>query len=145
MRHKNNRITEESHGKLHEYSHQAAEKARHVGEYVKDRTSEIGHHLHERAQRSRDWFDDSLDEYPLAVGAAFFALGLVGGLALPISKSERRWLGPARDRLFNRAHAIGGELLDKGEEVAERMVDTVKGAVGTSRHPARRARSKRRS
>jgi len=129
-RHRPRRI-EESHGRVYEY--------------VRDRTSALGHQLQQRARRTRDWYDDTFDDYPLAIGAAFFTLGLIGGLAMPPSRREHRLLGPTRDRLFDTAQAVGGQLLEKSEEVAERAVESVRSAIGNSGEALGKGKGKRRS
>jgi len=131
MKHKRRRHIEESHGPVYEY--------------VRDRTSQFGHQLQQRAQRTRDWYNDTFDEYPIAIGAAFFTLGLIGGLAMPSSKPENRLLGPTRDRLFDTAQAVGGQLLEKSEEVAERAVESVRSAIGSSAEEPDEGKGKRRS
>lgn len=129
MKNTPDRFTQEAHGKVHEYGSQAAQKIRDAGEYVKQRSSELGEQIQYGAGWTRDWFNDTLDDYPLAIGAAFFTLGLIGGLAVPSTKPENRLMGPTRDRLMNQAQTVGSQLLDKGEEIAERAVESVKGAV----------------
>ena len=131
MKNKRHRRIEESHGRLYEY--------------MRDRTSDFGHQLRQSAQRTRDWYDDTFDEYPFAIGAAFFTLGLVGGLAMPSSRPEHRLLGPTRDRLIDRAQVVGGQLLERGEEVAERAVETVRSAISSSGESVSPRKGKRRS
>jgi hypothetical protein len=113
------RYTRESHASRRGYGSHAAERIRHVGEYVKDRTSEIGQQIQHGAERTKDWF----------------TLGLIGGLVIPTTKHESRILGPSRDRLINQAHAVGSEILEKGEQAAERAVESVKSAVSGSDEP----------
>ena len=127
------------HRRIEEESHQG------VYEYLRDRTSELGFQLQRRARRTRDWYDDTFEEYPFAIGAAFFTLGLIGGLAMPSSRPENRLLGPTRDRLLDKANQVGGQLLEKSEEVAERAVESVRSAISSSADEAKRGKVKRRS
>ena len=131
MKHKRRRHAEESHGRMYEY--------------VKDRTSEFGQQLQRSAGRTRDWYNDTFEEYPFAIGAAFFTLGLIGGLAIPASKPENRLLGRTRDRLLDKAQEVGGQLLEKGEEVAERAVESVRSAIADSGEDLEPVKGKRRS
>ena len=98
---------------------------------MQDMRGYVGEHLHQGTARAKDWFGQAIDEYPLAVGAAFFTLGLIGGFAIPASPPENRYLGKARDRLFNQAQEYGSELIDKGQKAAERVVQSVKESVGS--------------
>ena len=81
------------------------------------------------AQVAGDWFGQTLDEYPLAVGAAIFAIGLAGGLAVPSTRPERKFMGPTRDKLMNQAQEVGSQLIDKGQEAAQKAVGAVKEAT----------------
>ncbi|WP_068875764.1 MULTISPECIES: DUF3618 domain-containing protein [unclassified Phenylobacterium] len=91
-------------GKVGEYAHLAQDKA---GEYG-------------RAARQR--FDDTLDAEPLVIGAIGLAVGAAIGAALPSTPVERRYFGPARSKVADRAKASLGEVKD----VAQRAYGQVK-------------------
>ena len=91
-------------GKVGEYAHIAQEKA---GEYG-------------RAARQR--FDDALDSEPLVIGAIGLAVGAAIGAALPATPVERRYFGPARSKVAERAKAS----LDDVKDVAQRAYGQVK-------------------
>ena len=131
--------------KRRRHRHIDEESRRGLYEYMRDRTSDLGHRLQRRAQLTRDWYDDTFEEYPFAIGAAFFTLGLIGGLAMPPSRPENRLLGPTRDRLLDKAHEVGGQLLEKSEEVAERAVESVRSAISSSGDEGGHVKRKRRS
>jgi len=107
-----------------------------IGEYMKEKVSTLGGEASGQLQHgagvARDWFEQTLDEYPLAMGAAFFTLGLASGFALPSTRPENRLLGSARDRVLDKAQDVSSELIDRGEQVAEEAVGYVKRAVGKS-------------
>ena len=107
-------------------------KIRRARNYVSQHASDLGHRVQSGAHHARDWFDQMLDEYPLAVGAAFFTLGLMGGLVIPATRSENRYLGKYRDRLVNQAEELGSELIDKGQKVAEQAVSTIQQSMSGS-------------
>jgi len=117
--------------KIQNIGSQAMTRVHDMTDYVKDKASNLGEQVQCSARQAKDWASQTMDEYPLAVGAAFFTLGLAGGLAIPATKPENRLLGPSRDRLFNQAQEVGSELIDKGQEVAERAVGAVKQAVAS--------------
>lgn len=154
VRAKVERASKEAAGKIQEHGNQAkssishaAEKIQNIGsqamsrvhdvtDYVKDKAadlkdkaSNLGEQVQSSARQAKDWAGQTMDEYPLAVGAAFFTLGLAGGLAIPATKPENQILGPTRDRLFNQAQEVGSELIDKGQQAAKRAVGAVKEAV----------------
>lgn len=91
-------------GKAGEYAHVAQEKAE---EYS-------------RAARQR--FDDTLDSEPLVIGAIGLAVGAAIGAAMPSSQVERRYFGPARSKVADKAKAS----LDDVKDVAQRAYDQVK-------------------
>lgn len=89
-----------------------------VGEYAhlaQDRAGEYG-----RAARQR--FDDTLDSEPLVIGAIGLAVGAAIGAALPSTPAERRYFGPARSKVADRARAS----LDDVKDVAQRAYGQVK-------------------
>jgi len=113
--------------KLHDASAATSRTVRDVSTTAVEKASRFGHQVGDTAKHSAQWVDEMVHEYPLAAGAACFAIGLAGGFALPASQKENELVGPARDRMMRQARAMGTDLIQKGEEVAERAV----GAVGT--------------
>jgi hypothetical protein len=100
-------------------------KVHQMRDYMGHRASDIGHRVQSGAHQARDWFDQTVEEYPLAVGAAFFTLGLIGGFVIPATRPEHRYLGKYRDKLVNQAEEYGSDLIDKGQKVAERAVSSL--------------------
>jgi hypothetical protein len=111
---------------------QAMHRMQDMRGYVGEKASQVGHQLQYGSSRAKDWFEQTVDEYPLAVGAAFFTLGLIGGIMIPATRPENRYLGKTRDRLFNQAQEYGSELIDKGQQAAEHLVQSVRESVSTS-------------
>lgn len=91
-------------GKVGEYAHLAQDKA---GEYGRE---------------ARRRFDDTLDAEPLVIGAVGLAVGAAIGAALPSTATERRYFGPARSKVADRAKAS----LDDVKDVAQRAYGQVK-------------------
>lgn len=61
---------------------------------------------------------ETVDEYPLAVGAACLGLGLLGGLLLPRTRYEDELMGETADDMRAAARAAGEEAYEAGKEVA---------------------------
>lgn len=59
--------------------------------------------LLERTEEMGQNFDRWMRENPLTVGIAFFALGAVAGLSIPVTETEHRTLGAARQTLMDKA------------------------------------------
>lgn len=92
-------------------------------EEFRHRARERGAVLKEQArrgyERSVDSFKRTSDEYPLAVGAGFLALGVVAGMLLPSTRKEDQWVGPTRDRLVDRSREAAHEAMERGKHVAQ--------------------------
>ena len=85
--------------------------------------------LQDSASTAGDFIGSLMRDYPVAVGAGFFALGLACGLVIPRTRPEDQWLGPVRDNLVHRARRTGRELIDRGEEMAEQTLQKARAAV----------------
>jgi hypothetical protein len=99
-------------------------------ETARERATELSHQARERARyqarRAQVGFWQTMEERPLALGAAALALGVVAGLLVPSTRKEDELMGETRDRLMDRAREVGGEALEKGKQVASVAVDTLK-------------------
>ena len=97
---------------------------------ARERASELGGQARERARyqarQAQMGFWQSMEERPLAIGAAALALGVVAGLMAPSTRKENELMGESRDRLMERAREVGEEALEKGKQVASVAVDTLK-------------------
>ena len=65
-----------------------------------------------------DRFREASDEYPLAVGGAFLAAGLLAGLLLPRTEKEDEWMGKASDELKEQTRLKTERLAQRGKEAA---------------------------
>jgi ElaB/YqjD/DUF883 family membrane-anchored ribosome-binding protein len=72
-----------------------------------------------------DTYDHYINENPLAVGAAAFALGAVVGLAIPSTRYEGELMGETRDQLLKKAQDKGSMLLDKTRHMVDEAASTV--------------------
>jgi hypothetical protein len=92
--------------------HRAGEVATHVMQEAEEQGKRLG-------TRAQQTYTDN----PLAVGAAMFAVGAAVGLAVPITQKEARLVGPARDRLMDRAEEFAHGALDRVEGAAQHLAD----------------------
>ena len=65
-----------------------------------------------------------MEEYPLAVGIGFAALGALIGVLLPRTRREDELLGEQSDRLIKATKEKGEELLERGKVVAQRVAES---------------------
>lgn len=107
MHHTSEQISEQAHG--------AVERARHMKE-----------ELRSGYQMSTERFLEAADQYPLAVGAGFLALGALVGLVIPRTRREDELMGEQSDQLVQETKEKAGELLETGKVVGERVLETVK-------------------
>lgn len=106
-------------GKVHDISRKAREKAEGLKGRTKEKAGHAGERIGERAREVRGVFDDLLENNPLAVAAAAFAIGSALGLSLPETEKERELLGEA-----------GGKLMEKAAETAEKAESKVEEEKG---------------
>jgi ElaB/YqjD/DUF883 family membrane-anchored ribosome-binding protein len=85
------------------YADQAADQARHFRDVTRTRLEETTTMLMERSEELGENFDRWMQENPLTVGVAAFALGAIAGLSIPTTEAEHRTLGVARDSLMQQA------------------------------------------
>jgi len=86
---------------------------------VKDKASDLGHqaqetaaHLKTGARRARMSFWQTMEENPLAVGAAVLTLGAIAGFLLPSTRKEDSLMGDTRDQLFGTVREAGHQVVE---------------------------------
>jgi vacuolar-type H+-ATPase subunit H len=107
-------------------AHNAKEKASDVADRARYRASELRGQARHKARQARVGFWEMMESNPLAMGAATLAVGVLAGLAIPSTRKEDELLGETRDHLVEDLKSRGQEVLEKGRQVAEATVDTVK-------------------
>lgn len=112
--------------KAREWTSEARETAGRTAQRARRRSGRLASQIRNRArsgaERSREGFSEALDEYPLAVGAAFAALGVFVGLALPRTEVEDKWMGERSDEFEDEAKSKAREMVDRGRETAKAAV-----------------------
>nr|MBA3273938.1 hypothetical protein [Chthoniobacterales bacterium] len=107
-----------------------------VGDKISDATSAVGDKLSDVGSAARryttrgtrtvsrqadvlqDRFREASDEYPLAVGGAFLAAGVLAGLLLPRTQKEDEWMGETSDELKDSTREKAEDLAERGKEAA---------------------------
>jgi ElaB/YqjD/DUF883 family membrane-anchored ribosome-binding protein len=100
--------------KMSDLGHAAIEQGRSAGQSI-SRGFQSGY----RAGAER--LEAAMEEYPLAVGIGFAALGALAGVLLPRTRREDDLLGEQSDQLLDSARKKGEEVLETGEKVAQRV------------------------
>jgi hypothetical protein len=109
-----------------EAAHTAHDKVADVLDSVEERGARLRESAHVRVKNAKIGFWQTLDQQPLAVGAAAIAAGLIAGLLIPGTTREDEMLGETRDEMWQRAREKGRDVLQKGRYVAEAAVETLK-------------------
>lgn len=109
---------------------EAREKVYDISQRTKGRVEDIQGRAKEKATRARDeirgkttefrgLFNDLVENNPLAVVAAAFAIGSAIGLGLPGTRKEEELLGEAGEALREKAYEKAREAEEKVEKKAE--------------------------
>jgi len=72
-----------------------------------------------------DTYDRYLQENPLVLGAAAFAVGAVVGLAIPSTDYEGELMGETRDDLLRKAQNTGSTLIDKTKHLVDEAAQNI--------------------
>jgi hypothetical protein len=89
---------------------------------IKEKASRLGAQTREQAsaalRSSEARFSQTLEEYPLAMGVGFLALGVLAGLALPHTRIEDDALGTRSDQLKDQVKSKTQDIVGTAEKVA---------------------------
>jgi hypothetical protein len=127
--------------------HYAQSGASAVAGGVRGAASTLGDKAQGGYRHGRDFGSDFWGRHPLATSAAILTAGLAAGLLLPSTRRESRMMGPASKGMAQTIRSKGGELLERGRQLA---VSAVRGESGTAdersttpgQHGRRRSKSR---
>jgi hypothetical protein len=97
-----------------------------AGEYA----SAASEHAQRGYRASRQFVERGLQDYPLAMGAAAMALGVLSGLLLPSTATEDRLMGERADQLKDRAKEAGESVLESGKHIAAATASAAQDEAG---------------
>lgn len=107
----------------------ASETASSVASSVSARAQDVSRTVADRSRQGARRVEDTFYENPLAIGAVAVAVGVMAGLAAPVSDREVELMGDARERVGDRVRDVANEAKDKAKNVAGRVVDETKRVV----------------
>ena len=113
-------------GKMHETTDRISDQAHEAMERGKTTARKVKAELKDTYEMSTEKFSQACDEYPLAVGLSFAALGALVGLIIPRTRKEDELMGERSDHMIQEAKEKGEELLESGKVVGERVLEAVK-------------------
>jgi ElaB/YqjD/DUF883 family membrane-anchored ribosome-binding protein len=102
----------------------AGRRARQVYEEGRSTARKIGHNIESGYHSSAERLENAMEEYPLAVGIGFAALGALIGVLLPRTRREDELLGEQSDQLIKATKEKGEELLERGKVVVQRVSES---------------------
>jgi ElaB/YqjD/DUF883 family membrane-anchored ribosome-binding protein len=109
--------------KAREAAGELGEKASELGERAKERGTAVRERMRGTMLEVRQKSARTLEEEPFVVVGLGLALGALLGAGLPVTERERRTLGPARERLLERAREVARQGAERVREGAERVRD----------------------
>lgn len=119
---------------LNDAAGDAAEKVGTVAGQVQVAATNLGNQVSEQASRGAGWFNQTLQENPLAIGAMAIVFGVGLGFAVPETPYEDKLLGKTRDKLAGKAQEAAQDLTQKVTTVAQSAVQE---AVETAKEEAK--------
>ena len=86
----------------------------------------VGTQAKQVAGKAQDQYEYYIEENPLAVGAVALALGAAVGFMIPATQTESQLMGEYRDNLMQKAGDAARGALDKVQQVAGDMANSVR-------------------
>jgi len=109
--------------RANELRDQAMETAQEAQYRAQQTAEEWENRARQGMRRTKRTFWNTMNENPLAVGAAALALGALVGMALPGTAPENRLMGEQRDSLLDEAKDKAQEAVHKVQAVAQEATD----------------------
>jgi hypothetical protein len=75
---------------------------------------------------------EAASENPLVLVGAAFALGLLTGLLLPVTETERRSVGAIHDSLVEQAKDLAGDAVEHGKRIVRETAIAAAASAFTS-------------
>ncbi|MCA9794217.1 MAG: DUF3618 domain-containing protein [Candidatus Eremiobacteraeota bacterium] len=95
-----------------ERARSAAEDARQAVDQASEQVARVNHKAKTRLAGAYARFEEMGNERPLALLAGSFAAGIGLGLLVPMTRSERAWMGDTRERVAEQAVEFAHEIKD---------------------------------
>ncbi len=100
---------------------QARHQAMQAGRTAADQAGNLANQGQYQAGRMGRTVQRSLEDNPIAFGAAALLAGIAIALALPATRQERQLLGDAHDQFMDKAQSFAGEVAESAKQVAQEV------------------------
>ena len=122
-------------------AHRAQDAASHLTEEAEHVASTVAEGTKRGARKAEEAFQHTLQQNPVAVGAAAVALGAIVGFALPRTQGEDRLMGSTRDRVLEQAGHVAQEATASVEQLADRALESTKNGIHDTKNGVRESGS----
>ena len=106
-----------------------ADRAGELKDRAGEKIGELGGQARVQTRRIKTNLQHQAEQNPLAVGIGAAVLGLALGLLLPGTQREDDLMGPARDKLVDRAEQTAERVKDAAMEAGREVKETVKAEI----------------
>lgn len=89
------------------------------------KVSQLAQNAYEQGRKLEHTMEETVQAHPLAMGAAFIAVGAAIGLSIPRSKLEDGWLGRERDQIVGAAQKVARGAVQKAESIAKQVIGPI--------------------
>jgi ElaB/YqjD/DUF883 family membrane-anchored ribosome-binding protein len=114
---------------VNEAASEVAGRAGELKDRAEEKFGELGGRARVQTRRIKTNLQHQAEENPLAVAIGAAVLGLVLGLVLPGTQREDDLMGPARDKLVDRAEQTAERVKDAAVEAGREVKETVKAEI----------------
>ena len=94
---------------------QAKEAAGTVGDKISHGAAKVKEAAAQSVRKTGDWFSSTMESNPLILAMGALAVGIIGGLSLPVTQKEKETVGKLGEK-------AAGAVLEKGTEGIEKTV-----------------------
>lgn len=123
------RMTRTAREKASDFAGRARDSGEGMGERLDDvrhRASRVSAETRYQARQMKNQISNLFDEYPLALGAVAFGIGLAAGASAPSTRVEDELMGEAAATLKDEMKDVAGETAGKAKAVVQETVQAVK-------------------
>lgn len=122
-------MAESARGAMSDWAESARGMASGASRSMSDYSSSASAQMRRGYESTRHSVERGIEDYPLAMGAAAMAVGVLAGLCLPRTRTEDRLMGEQADELKDRAKQAGQQVVESGKKVAQAGADAAAGAA----------------
>ena len=125
-------IAENVKHKAEDVRHKASDRYAHLRENRGKAMHNVRERSHDVSGRAKEMISSS-KEHPSMLGVGAIAAGVLAGLFLPVTRRERRTLGPAKQKAIHKAEEqfrnVREQAMDRVQDLEHKVKDVVKSEI----------------